>query len=58
MDRFDQYAADELYFEEVWFNTHYPPLFGELMSQGYSREEAQELAIEELVEKWRAEVWI
>ena len=55
MDRFDQYLADELYLDEAWFERNYDAVFADLLADGYSREEAMELAIEELGDRWRAQ---
>ncbi len=55
LSRFDQYLADELFFDEVWFDQNYDAVFTDLLNDGYSREEAMELAIEELSDKWREE---
>ena len=55
MDRFDQYLADELYFDEIWFDANYDEIYQDLLADGYSNEEAKELAIEELGDRWRAQ---
>ena len=52
MSRFDTYASDEMYYQETWFDGHYPELFSWYVSRGHSNEEAQELAVDELVERW------
>ena len=56
MDRFDQYLADELYFDEAWFDANYDEIFTELIADGYSLTEATELAVEMLGDKYRSEV--
>lgn len=49
------YYRDITEYEEEFFDANYSEIYQDLIADGYNAEEAQELAMEELCDLWRAE---